>query len=331
MKHVYGPIPSRRLGRSLGIDPIPFKTCNWNCVYCQLGRTSPLTGTRRDYFPPGEIVGEVNAVLTQHRPGDIDWLTFVGSGEPTLHASLGHMIRELKTASNIPVAVITNGSLLHEPSVRGELAAADAVLPSLDAGSQELYLKINRPVAELDFEQFIDGLVAFRDEFHGKYWVEVMLLRDVNDSETALNDLARVLKRVRPDEVHINLPIRPPGEPWVQAADTEGLTRAQAILGRVARIIHPTAGEFDLTGFDSAIDAVVAVIQRHPMTESELLRTLDRLTPEQVGESLGRLRQSGKVQVITRQEQRFWAYSEAAYVGDHLSRCHGAKRGNDEP
>lgn len=145
MKHVFGPVPSRRLGQSLGVDPIPFKTCNWNCVYCQLGRTAPVTNVRRDYFPPDVIVAQTSHALRSHSSGAIDWVTFVGSGEPTLHASLGWMIRQIKALTPIPVAVITNGSLLYQPEVREELIAADAVLPTLDAGNGQLYCAINRP------------------------------------------------------------------------------------------------------------------------------------------------------------------------------------------
>lgn len=121
MKYVFGPVPSRRLGQSLGVDPIPFKTCNWNCVYCQLGRTTPLINVRRNYVPREEIVAQVKTALEAHQPGEIDWVTFVGSGEPTLQASLGWMIRQVKALTTIPVAVITNGSLLYQPDVREDI------------------------------------------------------------------------------------------------------------------------------------------------------------------------------------------------------------------
>ena len=158
MKYVYGPVPSRRLGQSLGIDPVPLKTCNWNCVYCQLGRSRPVVNERKDYFPPDEILAEVDRTLGAHRPGEIDWVTFVGSGEPLLHARLGWMIRQVKARTEIPVAVITNGSLLHRPDVREELATADAVLPSLDAGNADLYRCINRPHPQITFERLVEGI-----------------------------------------------------------------------------------------------------------------------------------------------------------------------------
>ncbi|MEQ9410993.1 MAG: radical SAM protein [Fuerstiella sp.] len=211
MKYVYGPVPSRRLGRSLGVDPIPFKTCNWNCVYCQLGRTSQPTNERRDYVPPDDIIEDVRTALAGRPANDVDWITFVGSGEPTLHASLGRMIREVKALSDRPVAVITNGSLLYDSEVRDELSAAEAILPSLDAGSEQLYLRINRPRPELQFDRFLEGLRVFSQEYTGSLWVEVMLIKGVNDTEEALRALAQVLHHIDPDEIHINQPVRPPG------------------------------------------------------------------------------------------------------------------------
>jgi wyosine [tRNA(Phe)-imidazoG37] synthetase (radical SAM superfamily) len=246
MKYVFGPVPSRRLGQSLGIDTIPLKTCNWNCVYCQLGRTMPLTNERCEYVPAEEILLEAEQVLRSCANGEIDWVTFVGSGEPTLHSCLGELIRRVKTLTALPVAVITNGSLLYLPEVRQELSIAEAVLPTLDAGTAELYRKINRPHPDVTFDRLVNGLTAFRMEYRGKLWVEVMLVRGLNDSAQALEDLARVLQGIKPDAVHINLPTRPPAETWVQQADGEALMRALAILGNVAEVVHPAEGGFDL-------------------------------------------------------------------------------------
>ncbi len=206
MKYVFGPVPSRRLGLSLGIDPIPLKTCNWNCVYCQLGRTKPLTNDRKVYIDPEEILAQTKDALEAHEPGEIDWITFVGSGEPLLHASIGPMVREVKALTDLPVAVITNASLLDLKEGREGLANADAVMPSLDAGSPELYRRINRPHPDITFERLLKGLVAFRREYAGRLWIETMLVRGLNDTEPALADLARAFGRIQPDEVHINLP-----------------------------------------------------------------------------------------------------------------------------
>jgi wyosine [tRNA(Phe)-imidazoG37] synthetase (radical SAM superfamily) len=313
MKYVFGPVPSRRLGQSLGIDTIPLKTCNWNCVYCQLGRTQPVTNERKQYYPPEEIVAEVQEALQAHQPGEIDWVTFVGSGEPLLHSSTGWLIRQVKQMTDLPVAVITNGSLLYLPEVREELSVADAVLPTLDAGTAALYRQINRPHAEITYARLVDGLIAFREEYQGKLWVEVMLVRDLNDSPEALGDIAEVLKRVRPDAVHINLPTRPPVETWVLPPTDESLMQALAILGHVAEVVHPAEGSFDLSGYDDPIDAILTIITRHPMREAELERALSRWSPGKVQQVLAELEASQRAQVVERYGVRFWSAAPSHY------------------
>jgi len=319
MDYIYGPVPSRRLGQSLGIDPIPLKTCNWNCVYCQLGRTVPLTNQRKEYVPREKLVDEVKTALEEHAPGEIDWVTFVGSGEPTLHSSIGWMIRQVKEITDLPVAVITNGSLLYRAEVREALAAADAVMPSFDAGTPELYRKINRPHPEITFDRLREGLEKFSRGYSGKLWVEVMLVRDLNDTEQALRDIARTLKQMEIDEIHLAQPTRPPVETWVQPPTQEGLMRARAILGKVAHVLHPAAGTFDLGDADNLTDAVVSIITRHPMREEELIATLEAWSPGQINHKLADLQDSGKAQVIQRYGVRFWSASPSRYPGREQS------------
>jgi wyosine [tRNA(Phe)-imidazoG37] synthetase (radical SAM superfamily) len=313
MKHVFGPVPSRRLGQSLGIDPVPLKTCNWNCVYCQLGRSVPMTNERREYFPREDIMAEVEQALASHKPGEIDWVTFVGSGETTLHASIGWMIRKVKALTQLPVAVITNGSLLYLPQVREELIVADAVLPTLDAGTARLYRQINRPYPDLTFDRLVEGYVAFRKEYRGRLLLEVMLIQGLNDTPQALWDLAKVLQRFKPDVVQITLPTRPPAEPWVQPPYEESLMQAMAILGNIAEVVHPVQGSFDLSGYDNLVDAVVGIITRHPMRQEELERTLARWSPEQVSQTLKDLEASGQAQIVERYGTRFWSAATARY------------------
>lgn len=313
MNYVFGPVPSRRLGQSLGIDPIPLKTCNWNCVYCQLGRSKPLTNTRREYFPREDIITEVAQSLGTHAPGQIDWVTFVGSGETTLHSSIGWMIQQVKTLTRLPVAVITNGSFLFLDKVREELLAADAVLPTLDAGTAELYRRINRPHPDITFDRLVDGYVAFRKIFPGKLWIEVMLVRGMNDTPQALWDIAKILQQIRPDTVHITLPTRPPVESWVQPPHAESLLQAVAILGNIAEVVHPAEGDFDLSGYNNLVDAVISIITRHPMRQEELERTLSRWSPGQVRQTLDDLRRSGRAQIIERYGTCFWIASSAHY------------------
>ncbi len=313
MKTVFGPVPSRRLGQSLGIDPVPLKTCNWNCVYCQLGRSVPMTNERREYFPREEIMAEFENALANHKPGEIDWITFIGSGETTLHAGIGWLIRQVKARTEVPVAVITNGSLLYLPEMPSELAAADAVLPSLDAGNSRLYRKINRPHPDIGFDRFIEGLALFRNQYQGKLWLEVMLVRGLNDTEPALKEIAALLADIRPDEIHIVQPDRPAAEPWVRPPDKEGLARAHAILGDMARIVQPASGPFDFGGHASVTDAVIGIITRHPMREDELIETLRHWLPGDPTATLKELEESGKAQVLQRYGIRFWVAAPARY------------------
>ncbi len=266
MGFVFGPLPSRRLGQSLGVDPLPLKICNWNCIYCQLGRTVPLTNERREYFPRESILAEVREALASQKPGAIDWVTLVGSGETTLHVGIGWLIRNVKAITRIPVSVITNGSLFHLSEVREELSAADAVLSSLDAGNPTMYRRINRPAAALRFDLLLEGLLSFRKEYRGKLWIEVMLMKGINDREEALKEISAILERIRPDQVHISVPSRPPAEPDVQRPDDESLRRAAEILGVRAHLIQASDGIFDLSGHESPAEAALAILSRHPMS-----------------------------------------------------------------
>ena len=313
MKYVFGPVPSRRLGHSLGVDTVPLKTCNWNCVYCQLGRSRPVVNERKAYHPTEAILAEIREALAAHEPGDIDWITFVASGEGTLHSEIGRLVRGTKAMSAIPVAVITNGSLLPDPAVREALAAADAVLPSLDAGSDELYRRINRPHPSLTFERHVDGLVAFRDEFAGRLWVEVMLIRDVNDTAEALADLRAVLQRIRPDEVHLVLPSRPPVETWVQPSDEASVDRAAAVLGEIAHIVTPNAGDLEIGRGEDPAEAVAAIVARHPVRRDEVERALARRAGDEGPAVLARLLAAEQVQCVVRNGTEFITAPGAHY------------------
>lgn len=320
MKYIFGPVPSRRLGQSLGIDTIPLKTCNWNCIYCQLGRTIPVTNERREYVSAEAIILEAEQVLRSCVNDEIDWVTFVGSGEPTLHNRIGWLIRKIKSLTDKPIAVITNGSLLYLPEVREELMTTDAILPTLDAGTAKLYRQINRPHPDLTFERLVNGLTTFRAAYQGKLWVEVMLVRGLNDSTQALEDLAGVLDEIKPDAIHINLPTRPPAETWVQQTDAEGLMRALSIFGSVAEVVHPAQGDFDLSGCENTADAVLQIIARHPMRQDELEDALKRWSPGKVRRVLDHLQSSGRAKVVVRNNVHFWCASPSFYPDDTQSK-----------
>lgn len=313
MNYVYGPIPSRRLGRSLGVDLIPLKTCNWNCVYCQLGRTTPLTNARQEYIPRQAILDEVVAALAHHAPGEIDFISLVGSGEPTLHSGIGWLVRAIQAITSIPVAVITNGALLHLPAVRADLATADVVMPTLCAGAADLYQQVHRPHPEATFARLVAGLIAFRAEYAGRLWVELMLLRDVNDTEAALRDLAAVLQQVQPDAVHVVLPERPPAEPWVAPAGDEGLLRAAAILGSIAQIVTPHSLAIDANDYASAEEAILSIVTRHPMTELQLVQTLARWPATTVRAAAVTLLARSAIHAVVRYDVTFFAAAPAVF------------------
>ncbi len=312
-RYVYGPVPSRRLGQSLGVDPIPFKTCNYNCVYCQLGRTRPVTNERRDFFPREAILAQVQAALEVHEPGEIDYVTFVGQGEPTLCASLGWLVRRVKGLTEVPVAVITNGALLCRADVREELAAADVVIPTLDAADQATFRRINRPWPKLRVEEIIAGMIAFRQMYLGQIWMEVMLVKELNDGQEVLLGLRDALTCIRPDRVQINVPLRPPAEPWVEVPDDEALMRATAILGEAAEVVAPYEGSFDLSGFTDPAKAVLAVIRRHPMRERRLIETLSRFAPGEVEAVLRRLEAGGQARRRVYRGETFWQYAGGTF------------------
>ena len=315
MKYVFGPVPSRRLGKSLGIDPIPLKTCNWNCIYCQLGRTTPFTTERGNYAPRQAIPDEVELALGNLHPGETDWITFVGSGEPTLHIDLGWMIRQVKARSNLPVAVITNGSLLYLPEVREELAAADAILPTLDAGNALLYRRINRAAPPLTFEQLIEGLILFRRMYTGKLWIETMLLRGLNDDEKTLQEISLVMERIQPDRIHITLPIRPPAEAGVCPADESGLQRAGKFLGKVAQVSIPTAAEAQAVRLGELVEIIPSIVTRHPMRESELVVLLNRWTPDEVRAAIQALADQNCISTKQLNDQVYWCVSPGHHGG----------------
>jgi len=311
MKHLFGPVPSRRLGRSLGIDPIPSKTCNWNCIYCQLGRSVPVQHTFKAYYPLENILDELDEALAEHG-SETDWITIVGSGEPTLYEPLDELVNGVKTRTSLPLAVITNGSTLYRPSVRKALAAADVVMPSLDAGTPELYKRINRPHPEASFRRLMEGMTTFRDEYTGELWVEVMLVKDMNDSEEALEAIAACLKKIRPDQVHLNLPVRPPAESWVVPASMEGIERARKLLGKAASVVSPASGVFTLDVDDDMVETLLAIVSRHPMSEDDLRAALAE-QGLQVDALLPQLEASNRFHIVERHGRRFWTAGPSVF------------------
>ncbi|MHC4158106.1 MAG: radical SAM protein [Planctomycetota bacterium] len=220
-KYLYGPVPSRRLGRSLGVDIVPFKVCTLDCVYCQLGKTTETTIERKDYFPVDAVLAELKEKLAQGV--EADFIAISGSGEPTLNSRLGELVDGIKKITDIPVAILTNGTLLCRQDVRADCARADVVLPSLDAGDEQTFRRINRPHPGLSIEKLIDGLCTFGDEFVGQLWLEVLLIEGFNTNTDQIDKIKDAIKRIRPDKIHLNTPVRPAAEPGVERLGPEKL------------------------------------------------------------------------------------------------------------
>lgn len=300
-KHVFGPVPSRRLGRSLGVDLVPFKTCSFDCIYCQLGRTTCKTVERREWVPVGAVLDELKPALAA-KP---DYITLSGSGEPTLHSRLGEIIERIKGLSAIPVAVLTNGSLLWQAEVRTEVELADVVMPSLDASDPERFDFINRPYPDLTFERMIYGLETFRRQFTGKYWLEVMLLGGCTSLPAQVRQLAALARRIQPDKVQLNTAVRPPAEEYAMAVPPERLAELAQYFKPRAEMIAEHRGRGDTAERQPPQHAILALLQRRPCTMEDLGRGLG-MKPAEVLKTLDELHAQGKVQSERRGTSQFY-------------------------
>ena len=271
MSHLFGPVPSRRLGRSIGVDLVPRKTCPFDCIYCEVGPTTNQTETRLDYQADA-ILTELAAYVRQGPP-ELDYITLAGSGEPTLNLGLGRIIRRIKALTGVPVAVLTNGALLYLPEVRLELQAADLVLPSLDAAREETFRAINRPLAGYPLSRLLEGLEACRREYQGRLWLEVMLLKGVNDSAADLEALRRVLRRLAPDKVQLNTAVRPGVEDYARPLNLAEMDAIAGYLeGDVEVIASCNGAAKPAASCDDAV--LVEMLARRPMTAADLARVL---------------------------------------------------------
>ncbi|MDO8834333.1 MAG: radical SAM protein [Vicinamibacterales bacterium] len=279
-RHVYGPVPSRRLGRSLGIDLVPHKTCTYDCVYCQLGRTPLTTIERREYVPLGEVIPQLRQKLDS---GSVpDYISLAGSGEPTLHAGIGDLIRAIKTMTRIPVAVLTNGSLLWRRDVQDALMGADLVLPSLDAGDEHRFQRVNRPHGEIDFHRMVDGLATFTKRFDGEVWLEVFLVEGQTGTPEEVRKIADLVARIAPARVQLNTVTRPPAEPLAHPVTEEQLTRLAALFtGRVEIITdYPVGGRPSDVLCAATSEDILVVLGRRPCTAEDLSMGLGLPLPE---------------------------------------------------
>ncbi len=239
MKYIYGPVKSRRLGLSLGLSLTPYKVCNLDCVYCQLGRTKEQSTQRAEYVKIEEVLGEFKSWLQQNpqTAGELDFVTLSGLGEPTLNINIGYLIGQLRKLSNAHIAVITNSTLLKDPQVRLEILTADLIVPSLDAIRQDVFEKIDRPASGIKTDEIIEGLVALRREFRGKIWLEIMLIDGFNDTLPQIKEFREIIERINPDKVQLNSPVRSTAESNILAVDKNKLEKFKDILGEKTEIV----------------------------------------------------------------------------------------------
>jgi wyosine [tRNA(Phe)-imidazoG37] synthetase (radical SAM superfamily) len=276
---VFGPIPSRRLGRSLGINNIPFKYCTYSCVYCQLGLTNSMTTLNRNFFSPDKIFEETEKRLEQLRiSGEkVDYITFVPDGEPTLDINLGVTIGKLKTLG-IKLAVITNSSLLIDKNIRNELMLADWVSLKIDTAFPDLWKKINRPHGCLNLESIINGMMEFASGYKGELVTETMLVKNINDGAGAISKTAQVIKTIKPQKAYILIPIRPPAEEYVTQPDESTLNAAYQIFTGfnidTELLIHDEGVEFTCTS--DAEKELLSILAVHPMRIDAVKRFLTR-------------------------------------------------------
>ncbi len=266
LKYIFGPVPSRRLGKSLGISPIPRKTCNYSCIYCQLGRTDKMTGERKEFFPLKDIINEFKEYLKESF--DFDVVTIVGEGEPTLYSKLGELIKEVKKITDKPVAVITNGALLSSKEVRDELMNADIVLPSIDGYNEETAKKIDRPLGTIHFKDELEGLIEFSKEYKGQLLLEIMLISEINCDKNSIGHFKEILKKIKYDKVYLNTPVRPPAESFVKVVSQEEMKYAVEKLGGIS-IDMLSSGEF-FSEIEDSYEAILNIIRRHPMNQFEI-------------------------------------------------------------
>jgi len=271
-KFLYGPVPSRRLGLSLGIDIVPFKVCTLDCVYCQLGRTTEKTIERSDYVSAENILSELKNALSENLQAD--YITIGGSGEPTLNSQLGKIINGIKNITDIPVAVLTNGTLFYKDDVRDDCSNADIVMPSLDAGDERAFRRINRPHKDINIEKLVSGLCDFRSEFSGRIWLEVFFIRVWNTDDEQISRIKDLIARIRPDKIHLNTAVRPTAETGINRPSEEMLHDIAKKLGSSCEIIADFSSLLQSKQIVNNAEAVLSMLKRRPCSINDICSSL---------------------------------------------------------
>jgi len=311
--HIYGPVPSRRLGLSLGVDIIPFKICSLDCIYCQLGPTTTKTIEIKDYFSEREIISQIKKrIETAPR---IDYITFSGSGEPTLNAKIGTLIKEIKKSTDIPVAVLTNSTLLYKEKVRGSLKEADLVVPSLDAATQDVFEKINRPHPSLKIEKIIGGIKIFRKEFKGDIWLEIILVKGINDSDAHVKALKKAIDEIKPEKVQLNTVIRPPSEKYAHPLTRKEMEKIKNTLGKNCEIVAYFKRKELTPEEENLHNIILDMIYRRPVTVKDISDSLGKHKNE-ILKYIDMLKRDGKIKAVTYENKDYYEPNKISDKGN---------------
>lgn len=300
-RYLFGPVPSRRFGRSLGIDLTPHKTCSLNCVFCQLGRTSQKTLERRAYVPTADVIAETEHWLKND--GAADYLTLSGSGEPTLHSEFGQVLAFLRDQP-IPSAVLTNGTLLSLPAVREAAALARVVKVSLSAWNQKSFERVNRPHPQLDFKLFFEGLKQFRSQYDGQFWLEVFLLSGINAMTRDVERIAALSRELRPDRIHLNTTARPPAEGFAAAVPMAQLVALAGLFDPPA-LIASGFSRPQTRPIKAAEETIFAMLRRRPCT-TEQIQAAFGLHINEVSKHLGALMTKNRIRIDRENKQMYY-------------------------
>ena len=309
-KHLFGPVPSRRLGMSLGVDLVPHKVCTLNCVYCECGATTNLTTERKEYVSYDEIISELQDFFKNNSKPD--YITFSGAGEPTLNINIGKVIDFIKSNyPETPVAVLTNGSLLSNKQVQNELLVADLILPSLDAATDIALKKIDRPSSSLKVQDYINGLIDFSSQFKGIIWLEIMILPGFNDDIKNLELLKEAILKINPEKVQLNTLDRPGVIDGIRAATRIELQNIIDLWNiDNVEIIASSAIRKDNKSFRKDTEnAIIETISRRPCTLEDLEKILG-LHVNEINKYLDVLDSDNKIETYRQERGIFYQFKK---------------------
>lgn len=301
--YIFGPVPSRRLGRSLGVDLVPFKTCSYDCIYCQLGRTTNKTVKRKEYVPLKKVLKEIKDKL--QAPPLPDYITLSGSGEPTLYSEIYPLIQEIKHITEIPVAVLTNGSLLWYKDVQRAVCRADLVIPSLDSGDETEFQCINRPHHDISFEKMVNGLMEFRNIYNGTIWLEIFLLQGITAIEKSVEKIVSYAEKINPDKIQLNTVARPPAEDFAFAVSEERMNYFARMVGNKAEVIADYRNIHDEESFSVSREEVYTLLKRRPCSLEDIASGLSINRNEAI-KHIQELVTENKIKTETGKNHRFF-------------------------